>query len=206
MEHEPSLFTFALLVFSLSLSGVMAPGPMSAVTVFHGTRNRFAGLRVATGHAVVEIPVIFGLFHGIDIIQRFADITAFLTLAGSVVLFIFATLTLKTYDKDSSIKTFSPLIDGMALSAFNPYFFIWWLTIGLTLIQKSSIFGLAGCAVLLTVHIACDYMWLLALSMLAHAGASLLGKRFKTAVGITTAVVLYGFGLFFMYTSLTHLL
>ncbi len=184
----------------------MAPGPMSAVTINHGTRSRLAGLKVATGHAIIELPVILALFFGIKLITQFADITTYITLAGSIVLFILATLTLKSLRKNnSSVQTYTPMIDGIVLSAFNPYFYVWWLTIGLSLIQKAILFGATGLALFSVLHLACDYIWLLLLSIISFAGASFLGTKFKTAVSIITVVMLYGFGIFFMYDALKQL-
>lgn len=201
-----TLIEFIFLTLTISLSGVMAPGPMSAVTINHGTHSRLAGLKVASGHAIIELPVIFALFFGIKIITQFTDITTYITLAGSIVLCILATLTLKSLrNNNTTIQSYTPMVDGIVLSAFNPYFYVWWLTIGLSLIQKAIIFGATGLALFSVLHLACDYLWLLLLSIISFAGASFLGTRFKTAVGIITVVMLYGFGLFFMYDALKQL-
>ncbi|MGB4268432.1 MAG: LysE family transporter [Spirochaetota bacterium] len=206
MATHLSLLEFSVITLTVSLSGVMAPGPMSAVTMNHGTRSRLAGLKVATGHAIIELPVIFALFFGIKLITQFTDITTYITLAGSIVLFILATLTLKSLrNNNSSVQTYTPLLDGIVLSAFNPYFYVWWLTIGLSLIQKAILFGATGLAVFSVLHLACDYIWLLLLSSISFAGASFLGTRFKTVVGIITVTMLYGFGIFFMYDALNQL-
>lgn len=201
-----TLMEFIFLTLTISLSGVMAPGPMSAVTINHGTHSRIAGLQVATGHAIIELPVIFALFFGIRFITQFTDITTYITLAGSIVLCILATLTLKGLrNNNTTIQSYTPVIDGIVLSAFNPYFYVWWLTIGLSLIQKAVIFGATGLALFSVLHLACDYIWLLLLSVISFAGASFLGTRFKTAVGIITVIMLYGFGIFFMYDALKQL-
>jgi threonine/homoserine/homoserine lactone efflux protein len=206
MSTELTYMEFIFITLTVSLSGVMAPGPMSAVTINHGTRSRLAGLKVATGHAIIELPVIFALFFGIKLITQFTDITTYITLAGSIVLFILATVTLKSLRKsNSSVQTYTPMIDGIVLSAFNPYFYVWWLTIGLSLIQKAIVFGATGLALFSVLHLACDYIWLLLLSIISFAGASFLGTKFKTAVSIITVVMLYGFGIFFMYDALKQL-
>lgn len=194
---------FVFITLTVSLSGVMAPGPMSAVTINHGTHSRFAGLKVATGHAIIELPVIIALFFGISLITQFADITSYITLTGSLVLFILATLTLKSIKKNNdTLQSYTPLIDGIVLSAFNPYFYVWWLTIGLSLIQKAFVFGTVGLTIFSVLHLACDYIWLFVLSIISYAGTSFIGKKFKVAVGIITVIMLYAFGVFFMYDAL----
>ncbi len=203
MATQLSLLEFSLITLTLSLSGVMAPGPMSAVTIHHGMRARLAGLHIATGHAIIELPVILALFFGLRLITQFAEFTTYITLAGSIVLCILATLTLKSLrDTNTIVHSYTPMIDGIVLSAFNPYFYVWWLTVGLSLIQNAIIFGASGLVLFSVLHIACDYIWLLLLSVISCAGASFLGKGFKTAVSIITVIMLYGFGIFFMYDAL----
>lgn len=206
MELKAQIIEFILLTLTVSLSGVMAPGPMSAVAMNHGTQQRFAGLFIASGHAFVELPLIGALFFGIGFISRFSSLTAYITLAGSIVLFILGTVTIRDIRKQITIAPHSPLIDGIALTAFNPYFFIWWFTIGLSLIQKSVVFGLYGLVIFSILHVACDYVWLFLLSMVSFAGASFLGKQFKTAVSIITVVMLYSFGAYFLYDALRQIL
>ncbi|NMB65631.1 MAG: LysE family transporter [Spirochaetes bacterium] len=206
MVTQLTLLEFSIITLTVSLSGVMAPGPMSAVTINHGTRSRLAGLMVATGHAIVELPVILALFFGIKLITQFTNITTYITLAGSIVLFILATLTLKSLrNNNTSVQSYTPMVDGIVLSAFNPYFYVWWLTIGLSLIQKAIMFGVTGLAIFSVLHLACDYIWLLLLSIISFAGASFLGTKFKTAVSVITVFMLYGFGIFFMYDALKQL-
>ena len=51
------LAVFLFKAFVISLSGVLAPGPMTAAAVGHGVRSRHAGALMAVGHAVVEFPL-----------------------------------------------------------------------------------------------------------------------------------------------------
>ena len=203
MVTQLTLLEFSIITLTVSLSGVMAPGPMSAVTINHGTRSRLAGLMVATGHAIVELPVILALFFGIKLITQFTNITTYITLAGSIVLFILATLTLKSLrNNNTSVQSYTPMVDGIVLSAFNPYFYVWWLTIGLSLIQKAFVFGTVGLIIFSVLHLACDYIWLFVLSIISYVGTSFIGKKFKIAVSIITVIMLYAFGIFFMYDAL----
>ncbi|MCX8124081.1 MAG: LysE family translocator [Spirochaetes bacterium] len=205
MIAQPSFIEFAFITLTVSLSGVMAPGPMSAVTINHGTRSKYAGLLVSTGHAIIELPVIIALFAGIQVIMQFANITSYITLSGGIVLVILATLTAQSVKANTTITTYTPLLDGIILSAFNPYFYVWWLTIGLSLIQKGIIFGSIGLAAFSFLHIVCDYIWLLILSMLSFAGASFLGAKFTKTVGFITVIMLYAFGLYFIYDAIKQI-
>ena len=50
-------------VVLISLSGVMMPGPMFAMTVAKSYRSPWAGAQVALGHAVIELPLILLLYY-----------------------------------------------------------------------------------------------------------------------------------------------
>jgi len=52
---------FLLEAALISLSGVLAPGPMTAVTVGEGTRSPHAGAWIAVGHGIIEIPLMIGV-------------------------------------------------------------------------------------------------------------------------------------------------
>jgi threonine/homoserine/homoserine lactone efflux protein len=56
---------FVLTIVGISLSGVMAPGPITAATLVAGERNRHAGAWVCIGHIAVELPLILILATGL---------------------------------------------------------------------------------------------------------------------------------------------
>ena len=47
-----------LSVVVISFSGVMMPGPMFAVALAKSYKSPFAGVQIALGHAVIEVPLI----------------------------------------------------------------------------------------------------------------------------------------------------
>ena len=59
-----SLFLFVLQIVGISLSGVMAPGALTAATISHGSRVARSGVMVALGHCVVEFPLMVALYYG----------------------------------------------------------------------------------------------------------------------------------------------
>ena len=58
---------FLLYTVSYSLTGVMAPGAITAATLAQGGRNRWAGTWIAVGHGILEIPLIFVLLFGVGV-------------------------------------------------------------------------------------------------------------------------------------------
>lgn len=58
------LLTFLFEAVLISLSGVLAPGPITAVTIGKGKESPHAGAFVAIGHGIVEFPLIISIFYG----------------------------------------------------------------------------------------------------------------------------------------------
>ncbi len=80
------MFAFLLSAVAISLSGVMAPGPITAATLAAGARRRHAGALIALGHAAVEMPLILLLAVGIGTLFKSQLVKSGIGLAGGVVL------------------------------------------------------------------------------------------------------------------------
>ncbi len=63
--NTESLPLFLGSVIFLSASGVMMPGPVTAVTVAKGSQRKWAGVLVAIGHGIIEIPLILLIYFGL---------------------------------------------------------------------------------------------------------------------------------------------
>src|SRR5512133_2621360 len=51
-------------VLMISVSGVMAPGPVTAATLAAGVRSRHAGAMIAIGHGIIEFPLMLAIILG----------------------------------------------------------------------------------------------------------------------------------------------
>ncbi|HEX2014812.1 MAG TPA: LysE family transporter, partial [Nitrososphaera sp.] len=61
-----SVLDFGVEVIAISASGVLAPGPLFFANMLYGTRQGArAGLKMAYGHTVVELPLIVLLAVGL---------------------------------------------------------------------------------------------------------------------------------------------
>jgi threonine/homoserine/homoserine lactone efflux protein len=55
---------FLLSVIGISLSGVMAPGPLTAATITKGYNDKYAGVFIALGHGIIELPLMVVIYFG----------------------------------------------------------------------------------------------------------------------------------------------
>jgi threonine/homoserine/homoserine lactone efflux protein len=89
-------------------------------------------------------------------------------------------------------------VAGVATSLLNPLFFLWWAAVGSMLIMKSLTFGFIGFALLITVHLLCDFGWLAFISVLVYRTKSLWGGRVQAGLLTVCSLLLVGFGGWFL--------
>ena len=195
------MLLFLVSVAVISLSGVMMPGPVFAVTIARGYKSRFAGVRIAVGHALIEIPLILLIYYGFASFFQEELVQKVLYLVGGAVLVWMGIRMFRAkgrvVEKGRDMPRNSVLA-GAATTAFNPFLVLWWATIGSMLIMKSLSFGLTGFILFAIVHLLCDFGWLAFISVLVHRTKSLWGERVQQGLLIASSLLLIGFGGWFL--------
>ena len=185
----------------ISLSGVMMPGPVFAVTIARSYKSQFAGIRVAVGHALIEIPLILLIYYGFASFFQDTLVQRALFLVGGAVLVWMGIRMLRarvrTMEKGKDLPRNS-IFAGATTTALNPYFILWWATVGSMLIMKSLSFGLTGLSLFAVVHLLCDFGWLAFVSVLVYRTKSLWGGRAQQGLLIASSLLLIGFGGWFL--------
>jgi len=215
-------FEFAIEVVFLSASGVLSPGPLFFANLIYGSRQGFrGGIKMASGHTIVELPIIlmlsFGLFHfSVTSVVHNATLKS-IGLLGGITIVVFSMLQIRSVvirEKNRSLGNLidrtkyslsnKPILNGMIFSLLNPFFIVWWFTVGLKIISDSiSIFGivLGGLAVFI-FHIWMDYVWLGGTSFLVQKGVSILDVRFYNIFLLGLSVLLVIFGLYWIVLNI----
>ncbi len=195
-----------LSVVVISLSGVMMPGPMFAVTLAKSFRSPWAGAQISLGHAVIEVPMIlliyFGFAHFFDnnIVQLVLSI-----LGGGMIIWLGigmfrARTEVVTKGKDLPYSSFTA---GILTTILNPFFLLWWATIGSLLVMRFHLeFGVGGLIAFIIVHWLCDLLWLSFVSVVVYKTHSLWGKKLQEWVFIASGMLLAGFGIWFMVSGI----
>jgi threonine/homoserine/homoserine lactone efflux protein len=192
----------------ISLSGVMAPGPLAAVTVGKGSESPHAGIYIALGHGIVEFPLMAAVLFGFGYVFTLPGVKPAVGCAGGIVLLFMAAgmfRSLRHGEVSAACDGRSPLASGVILTAANPYFLIWWATVGASLVMEAAGFGAAGVAVFMVMHWLCDFGWSWVLSALSYRGGAFFGDRFQKGVFAVSGVVLAVFGVKFIYEAITIL-
>ncbi len=193
---------FGLEVVAVSASGVLAPGPLFVTNMLYGAKGSAAsGVKMAHGHALVEVCVVTalaaGLFSAAALISGYSNVIA---LVGGAAILGFAVLQVAGVIKQKELEPsgkhrHGPVVAGMLMTGLNPFFLIWWSTVGLKLVSDSTSFGLAaGVMMLFFMHVWMDYVWLAATAYLASRGTMILQSRYyrMLVLGLVAFLVYYG--------------
>jgi len=201
---EASFFDFLTGVLVISLSGALAPGPLTAVTVGEGSSNPHAGALVAVGHGVVEFPLMIAVYLGFGRIISLPYVKPVISiLGGAFLLFMAIGMFRGMRAGELAVQKGSrtPLAAGILLTAGNPYFLIWWATVGAALVVRATAYGVAGMGALMLGHWSIDLAWLWFLSSLSFRGGSFFGRSFQRIVCAVTGAALAVFGGIFIYDA-----
>jgi threonine/homoserine/homoserine lactone efflux protein len=182
----------------------MSPGPITAVTIGQGSRSPHAGALVAIGHGVVEFPLMAAIFFGAGALLAMDPVKAAVFSLGGLFLLFMGIGMLRSIglvEVSSHTGVRGPLAAGILLSLWNPYFLIWWATVGATLIAKAVGFGLLGFLLFAVVHWTCDFIWYYFLSAVSFKGGHVFGAAFQRVVFAVCGTFLLFFGWKFLFDA-----
>ena len=211
------LATIFLASFILALSGALMPGPLLTVTVSESVKMGFkAGPLIITGHALLELLLIIALIWGLGPFLKIPFITGMIALIGGVILFwmglsmVRSTPSSPVNNRDnpssSKISVFtSPLMMGIFVSLSNPYWSLWWATVGLSYLISSMKFGLLGIFIFFIGHISADYLWYILVSIGISKGKGVISDRLYSGLIRICGFFLMGFAGWFILISKKYL-
>jgi threonine/homoserine/homoserine lactone efflux protein len=202
---------FASEVILVSASGVLSPGPLFFINIIYGSKQGITtGIKIAFGHTMVEFPLVIALalalFTFSYVILNNENLKIISIIGGiAIIVFAFNQIISTTKVKDDKQNAYvrisnkkGPILLGVIFSALNPFFLIWWFTIGLKLISDSiHFFGfVVGILFLFSFHIWIDYAWLVITSYMIYRGISVLNTKFYSALLISTSTILAFYGVY----------
>ncbi len=204
---ETSLGLFLLSAAAISLTGVMLPGPMTAATIAKGYSDKHAGVWIAAGHAVIEIPLIAvmtAIYFGSGRFLSSPQVERVLYLVGGLMLvylgFRMFRATRQTHNAVGGLPA-SSLITGIVITGTNPAFYIWWATAGAVLITGAARFGLVGVILFTIVHWPLDLAWSEFLSVGTFESKRWWTQKVQKIVFSVCALILVGFGVRFCLSA-----
>jgi threonine/homoserine/homoserine lactone efflux protein len=198
-----SILELALMGFIIGLTGALAPGPTLIATIRSALHVGWTGgPRVTLGHVIAEMVIVVLIAAGIS---SFPDTLhpAIAGIGGSA-LILFGGMTLfgarkAAISSDISMESSSgPVLAGLLTSVSNPYFWIWWFSVGSALLISSLSQGPAGLAAFIAGHWAADLGWFTLVSVSIHRSRTMLSNRMYQGILVLCGVILVLFGIWFL--------
>lgn len=212
MEVGPLFIT----AFIVGLSGAMMPGPLLTTAIAECIRRGFwAGPQIVLGHAILELALVLALLGGLASFLVRSDVTSVIALLGGAFLvFIGFTMSRDAIGGRISLADIQsaghreirihPIIAGITVSLANPFWHLWWATVGLSYITMAMKSGIIGLASFCSGHIMADLAWYSLVALVVTGGRKFINQRVYNCILTACGIFLLGLGFYFIYSGLPH--
>lgn len=170
-------------------------------------RGAMVGPLIVLGHGILEVGLVVAVVLGLGTLLVKDAVVGWIGAAGGVVLVWMAWGMLRSV-RGLSLNAAAdrggrrhPVLAGILASLANPYWAVWWATIGLGYIALSLKIGTVGLVAFYCGHILSDLVWYGAISASLVLGHRLLTDRAYRGLVAACAVFLFVFGLYFGFAG-----
>jgi len=226
LNESASLISVFWVIFSLSfllaLTGAMAPGPLLTYTIVKSANSKgrgyLMGFWIIAGHAIIEVAIITFLLLGFSFVLKNSIVVRSIGIAGGLILvYLGASIVRNVYvgnistifldpsnEKGKESEQFknkgfnNPIIGGIMVSMSNPYWWVWWATIGFAFMSQfdASFEKWPRLLSFFLGHEAGDLIWYLFVSFLAFFGLRRLNKRVYYGILVCCGIFMILFGIY----------
>jgi len=193
-----------LLGLVIGFTGALAPGPTLVATINASIAGDWKiGPKVTAGHMIAE-GVIF-LLIVLGLASLALPYTAAIAAIGGTALIVFGALTI-TGSRGASLNgpvvgtVGNPYLAGLVTSAANPYFWIWWLTVGSAMVIAGLTGGIVLAAVFMAGHWCADLGWYTFVSAGISRGRTILSDTSYRRIMAVCGIFLILFGAYYLST------
>jgi len=190
----------------ISLSGVLMPGPLFAITLQKSAKSKIAGALIALGHGIVEFPLMILIY---VLLSQFAIpnwVQMTVGIVGGALMLFMGVRAFKNRNRqeDHSITSLKrdSLFSGVWTTAVNAGFILWWLTIGTALILNAQLFGVVGFGIFAGVHWSIDFLWYSLVGLLVFKSQKFWTPRVRYGITLFCVGVFLLFGTYFIGSAL----
>jgi threonine/homoserine/homoserine lactone efflux protein len=213
------LLELAVTSFIVGLTGAMMPGPVLIATILQSTKKGYvAGPLVTLGHAVAELILTVFLIRALAFIVGSLEFRVILGLIGGTTLLWMGSEALR-YSKEATIHGLvantsrskllvrGPVSLGLLMSVSNPYWWVWWGTLGNAfLIESLAVAGVIGAATFYFSHIMSDFAWYTAVSSSIGKGRTVISDKAYRYILAICGLSLLVLGVIFIVDGMTFIL
>jgi threonine/homoserine/homoserine lactone efflux protein len=200
----------------------MMPGGLLIVNINETIkRGLLGGVLAITGHALTELLVVGGLALGLGSVLGQPLIVGAIAIIGGALLAWMAVGTAKTSrtaelaitDKPgasagelSSGSRFGSMTAGILATISNPYWILWWTSVGATYVAMAMEQGSAALGAFYIGHIASDYGWYFLISLALVTGKRLISQRVYRGLLLVGSLFLGFLAVYFIWSGASLLI
>lgn len=200
--------------FIVGLSGAMMPGPMLSTTIAQSARRGWtAGPLMVLGHGALELVLIMALISGLSNYLTLPAVSTMISiLGGAFLLYLGYSMSrqaaagrIALYNTDGSgsesggMGGMHPVLAGVLISISNPFWTLWWATVGLTYLTLAIRSGPGSLGAFFSGHIMADLLWFGVIAVLVASGRRFLNQRIYNYILLACGLFLVAMGGYFMY-------
>ena len=202
----------------VAFSGALVPGPMLTLVISSVAKKGFwTSFFIVVGHSLLELAVVICFFIGI---LKFLDnplIAKIIGVLGGIfLLYIGVDIIVSIFKKKFAIdfksalkqetitgkSTIALVFKGILISLMNPYWFIWWISIGAAFLFKSVKFSFMGVTSFYIGHISADFIWYLFIGFLVNTGRRFFNQKIYNGILISCSIFLFYLGIKFIIEAI----
>ncbi|WP_422443564.1 LysE family transporter [Thermoanaerobacterium sp. DL9XJH110] len=211
-----NIYAIFLTAFLVGLSGAMMPGPLVTVAINESLKKGLsANLFVSSGHAFMEALVVLALIAGLGDTLDTPSVAGITAVVGSIILFKMAhdmikeawlkKISLDMAGAPDKSKSLGPGFAGIFATVSNPYWLLWWATIGSNYTALSLKKGVPGVLSFYIGHVLSDFTWLLLVGLMMVTGKKFINDTVYRGLILVMGVFLGIMSIYFFCSGIRFL-
>jgi threonine/homoserine/homoserine lactone efflux protein len=196
------IFQMLILGFVIGLTGALAPGPTLVATINSSIAGNWAtGLKISLGHVIVELFLVILILSGLTAVTL--PHASVIAAVGGIALILFGGFSIAgsrtaTMNTSTAQPVTNAYAAGLITSAANPYFWIWWLSIGSAMVIAGLEGGLIFVGIFMIGHWSADIAWFTLVSITMSKGRILFSDSAYRKIMVLCGIFLILFGIFYL--------
>lgn len=198
----------------IGFSGAMMPGPVTTLVVAESAKRGFIGGPLVTlGHALLELAMVVALFFGFgDLLKQNVVAGTIGVVGGLVLLWMGVGLVHSAWKGQVSFCTATserptqssgnPILNGVLMSISNPYWWLWWATVGVTYLVTFRAFGLPGIIAFYVGHTLADWTWNSLVAFVVSTGRRVMNDQVYRSILIVCGAFLVVLSIYFVQSGI----
>ncbi len=201
----------------IGFSGAMMPGPVTTLIIAETARRGFiAGPLITVGHMLLELVMVIALFFGLGDALKHNSVAGAIGLLGGLFLLWMGfdivisagrgQVSLHAPDpRDNITISSNPIVAGILTSILNPYWLLWWVTVGAAYLVTFRTFGISGIAAFFIGHSLADWVWNNIIAFIVASGRRVMTDRVYRGLLTVCGAFLIMLSFYFICSGLGYL-